>query len=168
MVSHRQSRKLTVSQAAIHLSTTESAIRHRVNRNSIPHEKDEETNRVYILIEELEGEGITEDDQRARDSEPADNGRSTERLIETLTRQLEATQESLRYEREANRENRRLLAAALERIPALEAPQEASSEPRGAPETASPRSDGASAAAPEGEHEPPHRRSWFYRFFFGE
>jgi hypothetical protein len=55
-----------------------------------------------------------------------------------------------------------LLAAALERIPAIEAPQDTPSEPRETPQTASePRSD--TQATPEQEE----RRSWLSRLFFG-
>jgi hypothetical protein len=148
------SRRFTVSQAAKHLSTTESSIRHKVNRNSIPHERDEETNRVYILIDEVEDELLTEDTQRHTNGELSDN----KRLIATLTMQLEATQESLEQEREANRENRRLLAAALERIPALEGPP----EPRERPETATEPQGNGTAHPEDGGGEKP---SWFRRFF---
>ena len=146
------SRRFTLSQAAKYLSTTESSIRHKVNRNSIPHERDEETNRVYVLIDQVEDEALTEDTQRHTNGEPSD----TERLIATLTMQLEATQESLEQEREANRENRRLLAAALERIPAIEAPPDERDGPVTAPE---PR---PSAPTP---HDPERRSSGWRRFF---
>jgi hypothetical protein len=59
-------RRLTVAQAAKYLSTSESAIRHKVNRDTIPHEKDEETGRVFILIDELETDELTEDNQGIR------------------------------------------------------------------------------------------------------
>ena len=146
------SRRFTVSQAAKYLSTTESSIRHKVNRNSIPHEKDEETNRVYILIDQVEDGELSEDTQRHTNGELSDN----ERLIATLTMQLEVTQESLEQERAANRENRRLLAAALERIPQIEAPQEAS-------ETSTRRSEakeGEERVQDDGEH-----LSWWRRLF---
>ena len=148
------SRRFTVSQAAKYLSTTESSIRHKVNRNSIPYERDEETNRVYILIDEVEDEVLTEDTQRHTNGEPSD----TERLIATLTMQLEATQESLEQEREANRENRRLLAAALERIPAIEAPP----EPRDSPETSSEHHGSGTVAT---DAETAEKPSWWRRFF---
>jgi hypothetical protein len=45
---------------------------------------------------------------------------------------IESLEVQLTQEREANRENRRLLAAALERIPAIESP-----EPRDGPGTVS-------------------------------
>jgi hypothetical protein len=149
------SRRFTVSQAAKHLSTTESSIRHKVNRNSIPHEKDEETNRVYILIDQVEDEELTEDNQRTTNGDPPD----TERLIDALTAQLEQAQESLRHEREANRENRRLLAAALERIPAIEAPDGQDGDLTAT--DGSPNSSGR-----EGERAKP-RRGWWARVFLG-
>ena len=158
------SRRLTVAQAAKYLSTSESSIHHKVNRNSIPHEKDESTGRVFILIDELEHEGLTEDNHRYSSSEPS----NTERLIDTLTRQLETTQESLEQERAANRENRRLLAAALERIPAIE-PPDTPSEPRESPETASEEPYSTHHAPPmpgTPVSDAQRKRSW-WRAFFG-
>jgi hypothetical protein len=46
-------------------------------------------------------------------------------LVEVLKDQVQFLRNQLDAEREANRENRRLLAAALERIPELEAPPRA-------------------------------------------
>jgi hypothetical protein len=148
-------RRFTVSQAAKHLSTTESSIRHKVNRNSIPHEKDEETNRVYILIDQVEDEELTEDNQRTTNGDPPD----TERLIDALTAQLDQAQESLRYEREANRENRRLLAAALERIPAIEAPDGQDGDLTA--------TDGYPNSSGREEERAKPRRGWWSRVFLG-
>jgi hypothetical protein len=74
-----------------------------------------------------------------------------------LTAQLEVTQRNLEEERAANRENRRLLAAALERIPAIEAPDEP-----GADLTASEEASSGTGRVEEGESE---RASWWRRFF---
>ena len=155
-------RTITVAQAAKYLSTSESAIRHKVNRNTIPHEKDEETGRVFILIDKLEDEVLSGDNLGRTTGDPSDN----ERLIAMLTKQLELSQEALAQEREANREQRRLLAAALERIPALDAPQNASPEPSESPETATDEapSDRGQAEAVEPVERPPFWR----RFFLGE
>jgi hypothetical protein len=61
-------------------------------------------------------------------------------LVEVLREQVEDLRARLDREQEANRENRRLLAAALERIPELEAPREPSEaeEPRESPESTGP------------------------------
>ena len=80
--------------------------------------------------------------------------------------EIDHLREQLDKEREANRENRRLLAAALERIPAIEA-----SEARESPQTGSERvvRDGYGEAEPETQkptsEEPVQRRSWWREFF---
>jgi hypothetical protein len=78
----------------------------------------------------------------------------TAELIATLREQLQA-------ERQAHAEARRLLAAALERIPAIEAPQEASETSETVeeePERAEPNS--ATGGDQEGA-----RRPWWRRWF---
>jgi hypothetical protein len=76
-------------------------------------------------------------------------------LIATLRDQLEA-------EREADREMRRLLAAALERIPAIETPQEAPEAPESAGETAG---TAEPWSATEGTQEQTSPRPWWRRMF---
>jgi hypothetical protein len=71
-----------------------------------------------------------------------------------LERELEIREE------EARRKDH-LLAAALERIPAIEAP----AEPREARDTASESAD--KGDVPPEPQEPVQRRSWLSRFFFG-
>jgi len=81
----------------------------------------------------------------------------TSELIATLQEQLQA-------ERQAHAEARRLLMAALERIPAIEAPQEtadAAETVEEEPERAEPHS--ATGGAQEGA-QGPQRRSW-WRFW---
>jgi hypothetical protein len=58
---------------------------------------------------------------------------STEALISEMRGRIESLERQLDKEREANSENRRIIAALTSRIPQLEPPQEAP----GAPETAS-------------------------------
>ncbi len=134
--------RFTVKEAAKRLNVSEAAIRQRIQRGSITYEKDEETNRVYIVL----------DDDFDRLDEGDTNGEPgyERELIDTLREQLAA-------EREANRENRRIIAALASRIPEIEAP----SEPREAPLIASEgeiKSDG-----------PPEEKQGFWRrFFFGE
>ena len=90
------------------LGISEGAVRMRIKRGTLDSTRVHD--RLYVLL----------------DAEPhTDPTRSdTDRLISTL-------EEQLRLEREAHAEARRLLAAALERIPALEPPDtpEAPSEP---------------------------------------
>jgi hypothetical protein len=70
---------------------------------------------VYVLLPARDAGRDATDTPDALTGELRDRVRSLERQLE--------------QEREANRENRRLLAAALERIPAIEAPQRPTVEP---------------------------------------
>jgi len=122
--------RLTVAQAADRLGISEDAVRSRVKRGTLQAERESGT--VYVLLDAdrpATGEPTSDADQDSKDE-----------LIAVLREQLAA-------EREANRENRRLLLAALERpVRELEAeteedppeqsegPQERSSRPeRGYP-----------------------------------
>ena len=146
-----------MAEAADALGVTVDAIRSKVKRGTIAHER--KGGRVYVLLGDDESrpghdqhtDQVT--DQGARESEDR-----TAELIATLREQLQA-------ERQAHAEARRLLAAALERIPAIEAPQEASS--REAAETAEEepyRVESQSAAGSSQEGAQPRRRPW-WRFW---
>ncbi len=136
--------RVTVPEAAELLGITAEAVRMRIKRGTLRSER--QAGRVFVLLgpdrpteQTTERTGPTED--------------RTAELIDTLREQLEA-------ERQANSEHRRLLAAALERIPpqleARESPQTA----RDAPEGASPHS--ATAGSQEGAQRP-----WWRRIFGG-
>jgi|SRR5215216_1611123 len=107
-------RRATVAEAAVLLGISEGAVRMRVKRGTLPSTR--EGGRLYVLL----NVDPTPEPERPHDGT---HDRTSE-LIDTLREQLEA-------ERQAHAEARRLLAAALERMPAIEAP----SEPRESPET---------------------------------
>jgi hypothetical protein len=142
----RSNHRLTVKEAAQRLNVSEAAIRQRIQRDSIPYEKDEETNRVYILLDEVE--------DRLDDDEPEVNHSSERELIDTL-------QEQLRLEREGSAELRRIIAGLTQRIPAIEA----SPDEHGSDLTASEEPGGVRGHSVSEERA--QRRSWLYRFFFG-
>jgi len=136
-------RRLTVDQAADQLGISMDAMRARVKRGTVATER--EGGRVYVLLDTAQ--------DAAQDTPHTDR---TDELIATLQKQLEA-------EREANRENRRIIAALTSRIPAIEAPQEPPEPPQTAPEEperAEPRSD--VPGAQEGVQRP-----WWRRVFGG-
>lgn len=139
--------RVTVQEAARRLGVKEDAVRKRIQRGTIEHDRDRD-GRVYVYLDTTEDTASTEDTTKAA-------GR--EELVESLLEQVRYMREQLDAEREANRENRRLLAAALERIPAIEPPE----TPR-APETAS---EGADRGTPPDEPETATSRSWWRRFF---
>jgi len=154
--------KVTVVQAAEILGLTEGAVRQRLKRGTLPSEKDEDGS-VYVLLQHPNGRTNTDNTRTNTDNTRTNTDNTSDQalspLVESLEDQVQFLREQLALEREANRENRRLLAAALERIPELEPVK----EPR--PEaTEAPLGD---SDTPDGTETPPEseRRSWWYRLF---
>jgi hypothetical protein len=106
-----------VAEAADALGITVDAVRSRVKRGTIDHER--KGGRVYVLLGADEARpGQDQDTDQDTDQGVRKSEDRTAELITTLREQLQA-------ERQAHAEARRLLAAALERIPPqLEAPSE--------------------------------------------
>src|SRR5215216_4854728 len=105
-------RRLTVAEAANALGITVDAVRSRVKRDTIDHVR--VGGRVYVLL--------GDDESRPGHDQGDDQGTTateyrTAELIATLREQLQA-------ERQAHAEARRIIARLVERIPAIEAPQE--------------------------------------------
>jgi excisionase family DNA binding protein len=134
--------RMTVSEAADTLGITRDAVYKRVERNKIRHERDAD-GQLYVYVEKSE--------TSQRQNVQSESGALTSALearIESLERQLEA-------ERGSSAELRRLLAAALERIPPqLESPSEA---------TESADEDEPHSAT--GEEQGGTRRPWWRRMF---
>jgi len=136
----RRTKRLTVPQAAAHLGISEGAVRNRIKRGTLRAER--EAGRVYVL-----SAGAASRD------EPNDESQ----LVVVLREQLQA-------ERQAHAEARRLLMAALERIPPqIEAPQ----EPRESPETAEDASNRTSDHPDRPGSQEGVRRPWWRRVFGG-
>lgn len=162
-------RLATVVEAAEILGITPDAVRSRLRRGTLQRSPERgEDGEVLVVMpaprnaDQSGNQSETVYDQstdQSEDQSPTDRDASaTVALVERMGSEIDHLREQLDKEREANRENRRLLAAALERIPAIEGGDE-----RDAPETASPRSD--KGTAPEDSQEPIERRSWWRRFF---
>jgi hypothetical protein len=149
--------RASVREAAELLGTTVDAIRKRVQRGTIPYEKASD-GRVWILLDT----GQDAAGHRQDTDQPRSDG---EALISELRARISSLEYQLEQERQANSEHRRLLAAALERIPPqLEAPQEA----RESPQTVE---EGSERAEPRpatgGAQEGVQRRPWWRRVFGG-
>jgi hypothetical protein len=155
---HPSKARVSVQEAAEHLGTTVDAIRKRVQRGTIAHKKDPD-GRVWILLDADRTKRDTDQDAtgQRQDHEPTALISAKDETIATLREQLQA-------ERQAHAEARRLLMAALERIPPqLEAPQEARESPQTVgdePQRAEPRPD--APGAQEGVQRP-----WWRRVFGG-
>jgi hypothetical protein len=141
-------RRLTVPEAAEALGITTDAVRMRLSRATLDSERVD--GRVYVLLE---------------DEVSADRSGEYNALISEMRARIESLERQLELERDANRENRRLLAAALERIPPqLEAPE----EPPEGPETAeSPGPRESPFTDEERAQEAAQPRPWWRRMFGG-
>lgn len=141
-----ETNRYTVAEAARVLGITETAVRARIQRGTLDSEREEGT--VYVRL--------TIDEASAKSHEQSELVEALRAQIGTLNRQLDEANA-------ANRENRRIIAALTQRIPAIEAPPDTPPEPSESPQTPpEPRSD--TQGGPQEEEE---RRSWLYRFFFG-
>jgi hypothetical protein len=150
-------RRLTVPQAAEALGVTVDAVRGRIRRGKL--EAEHEAGAVYVWIDAPD-----EDDRRgpsATGQRPSDD---QSKRIEDLREQVAYLRDQLEQANERDRENRRIIAALTSRIPAIEAPQEASREAaetvEEAPERAEPQPDRVEAQ--EGVQRP-----WWRRVFRG-
>jgi hypothetical protein len=148
--------RVTVAQAAEVLGITVEAVRGRIKRKTLEHERHSGT--VYVLLHS---------DQMPTGRQPGDD-QTTDRLQSDSTTLISAKDETiatlreqLDAERQAHSEARRIIAGLVERIPAIEAPQGASEAPETveeAPERAEPHS--ATGGIQEGA-----RRPWWRRVF---
>jgi hypothetical protein len=146
--------RVSVSQAADHLGTTVDAIRKRVQRGTIPYEKDGD-GRVWILLDTGRPRQDRDQDTTGRRHDSGAShvlvevGRDGRRLVVRL---LEA-------EREAHKEARRIIAGLVQRIPELESP----TVPSESPESATAGDEGGGGTP--GPERPTERRSWWRRMF---
>src|SRR5215207_3911232 len=162
--SHRPSatvRRVTVPEAADILGTTTDAVRSRMRRGKLRREEGEDGT-VYVLLDgNVHDSPTTAKDGRETGNQTVGNGRETVDdgpLVERMASEINHLRGQLEEAHAANRENRRIIAALTQRIPELEAPQEA---------PATPSEDAGNGKVGAEAQEPSERRSWLYRFFFG-
>jgi hypothetical protein len=154
-------RRFTVHQAAKVLGITPEAVRSRIQRGTLHKEKGEDGT-VYVRLnaDQLRTNADEHTDQSAYIGDEADD---QSQLVEHMASEIEHLREMLALRDEEIRRRDHLLAAALERIPAIE-PSDTPSEPREAPVT--PSEEPHSTHTPPEPQEPSQRRSW-WRAFFG-
>lgn len=147
---------VTTKEAAEALGISVEAVRKRIERGQLGHERVD--GRVYVYLDDNQTKS-------GLDVEVESTSLISElrARIELLEDQLEQANERERQATERDRENRRLLAAALERIPPqLEAPRDERESPvTPTEEEAEPRPSPATGAAQEGME----RVSWWRRVF---
>jgi hypothetical protein len=140
--------RMSVPEAAELLGITQSAVRKRVQRGTIPWDKDNE-GRIYVYVDLYEPRPET---VRVKPRNAA-TGQSQDELLEAYRDQVEFLR------RELERKDT-LLMSLMQRIPELEAP----SVTRDTSET--PPEDLGENSVPPKPEDPVSRRSW-WRSFFG-
>lgn len=131
--------RVTVQEAARQLGVSEQAIRKRVKRGTLEHDKDPD-GRVYVYLDEVTNPSTTPDNTL---------------LISQMQARIESLERQLEEANAANQEHRRIIIALTSRIPQLEAPQEPQSAAEG---------QGEGDVPQEPERSP---RPWWRRVFGG-
>ena len=122
---HSSTRRVSVDEAARELGLSVDAIRKRVQRGTIPYEKDA-AGRVRVILDT--SERLQDDVQDAAEAEP-----DQAQLVEVLREQVAYLREQLDQERQARTEERRrqdtIIAQLTSRLPELEAAPETRESP---------------------------------------
>jgi hypothetical protein len=155
----RDTQRVTIAEAARILGVKEPAIRKRMQRGTLEHDKGED-GRTYVYLDAGIPEGM----------DAGIPGRSTgqEERIEELKDQVTYLRDQLAEEREARRRADTIIAQLTQanatlaaRIPELEAPP----VPRETPESADEPSDTAEPRSATEEQQEPPSRPWWRRMF---
>lgn len=153
-------RSVPVREAARILGISPEAVRARIQRGTLPREKDSDGT-VYVRLDadQLRSYGDTTID------EAVDQSTDQTQLVASLEEQVSFLRAELVTRNEELRRKDHIIAALTERIPELLTPASAR-EATGAPETAS-EEPYSTHAPPEGQGQqsPPQRRSWWREFF---
>ncbi len=157
-------RRVTLREASVLLGVSEGAIRKRVARGTIRSDVGQ-NGRRYVYLDEGTDKGAD-----ASSPHESDALRSGTELVDELRDRVHFLEEQLAQANERDRENRRLLAGLIERVPQLEAPRDPgeTQEPAESlqtveeePDRAEPRSDAGGAQGTA------QRRPWWRRIFGG-
>jgi hypothetical protein len=152
-------RRVDLQTAAQLLGISSDAVRKRAKRGNIDYETGED-GRLYVWVDT----GETEDYPSSEGISGTEGGlhhvhNELVELVEELRERVRFLERQVEEEREANRENRRLLAAALERIPPqIEAP-------RDEPESRETASEEPTDTTPPPEQQEATSRPWWRRMF---
>jgi len=153
----RGTERYTVSQAADMLGITTGAVRNRISRGTLP--KVKESGTVYVLLPA----GISRDAERdATDTPTGMPPPESGALTSELRDRLRYVEDQLERERQAHAEARRIIAGLVERIPAIEAPQE---ETRESPEGSAERVESTEPRPASPDQQAGSERPWWRRIF---
>jgi hypothetical protein len=153
--------RVTVAQASEILGVTVEAVRGRIKRGTLEHERHSGT--VYVLLKA---------DQMPTGHQPGDDqtaGRlqsDSTALISAKDETIATLQEQLQAERQAHAEARRIIAGLVERMPPAIEPSEAPEARESPPEATGPGMEGDDRPGPTPyPQESVQRRPWWRRVF---
>jgi hypothetical protein len=156
-------RRYTVNEAAEILGLTVEAIRGRIKRDKIEHERTEEGN-VYVLLPPLDTPGQSTSQQPVNDMSVDQS-----ELVKSLQEQINYLRQLLDQEREARTEERRrhdTVLAQLSQANAEQARTIRAIEPAPeTPESSETPAEGEDTTAPSDDTGEPRRPSFWRRFF---
>jgi hypothetical protein len=144
--------RVTVAEAAVRLGVKEQAVRKRIHRGTLLHDKDDD-GRVYVYLDpEDESTGM------GKGTSSSDTSMST--LVQILQEQIVyLRQEAEDWKEEAKRKDT-IIMSLTQHIPKLGAPAESH-------EASEAGKQGANKGGGSTLLEQREQRSWLYRFFFG-
>lgn len=146
--------RVTVAEATARLGISQHAVRQRIRRGTLPSERDPD-GRVYVYLS-------TEPSGGASPGYPE--------LVEELRQRVESLERTVEAERQANEQNRQIIAGLTQRIPQLEAPAdtgtEGHDEPAHGPEASGEgRPPNPETGSPQWPAQGQGERSWWRRIF---
>lgn len=157
------SHRYTVHEAALLLGLSVDAVRKRADRGRLKKEKAPDGT-VYIILDTPdEARQAERSSGQSTSHDTSDEETPTSQLVDSLQDQVEYLRRELDIRNEELRRKDHLLAAALERIPAIEAPADEYSEPRES--AVSDSEDTAKGAVSPEAAEGVSNRSWWQRLF---
>jgi molybdopterin converting factor small subunit len=131
--------RVSVDEAARALGLTVDAVRKRVQRGTIEHEKDQ-AGRVRIILDSPDNTSTLQDDGPDTTGQPEAVLEAKDETIEALRERVQSLERQLDARQEEIRRRDILLANLVERVPQLEAPS-SSSERRESHENPGPTED---------------------------
>lgn len=166
--------RVSVDEAARVLGLSVDAVRKRVQRGTIEHEKDQ-AGRVRIVLDSPANTSTLQDESPDTTGQPEAVIEAKDETIEELRERVRSLERQLDARQEEIRRRDILLANLVERVPQLEAP--ASPEAQESPESPGPgptpseaptEAHAATEGAERGESQGgAERRSWWRRVFGG-
>ncbi len=160
----RPTNRLIVADAARLLGLSAEAVRMRIKRGTLASEKVDGT--VYVILDADPTQSnvdLTQSNADPTNNQTTEPTTDKTAMVEVLSEHVAYLREQLDQEREANRENRRIIAGLVQRVPEIEA----TPGPRDASE---PGPDLSPGVDPQGDDAGPEAgvsRPWWRRIFSG-